>query len=40
MAPGNRKDPRHAKTSASQYMLVDFLADFPDEEACLVFLWN
>ncbi len=21
-------------------MLVDFLADFPDDEACLVFLWN
>ena len=40
MAPGNRKNPRHALTSASQYMLVDFLADFPDDEACLVYLWN
>jgi len=40
MAPGNRKNPRHALTSASQYMLVDFLADFPDDEACLQWLWR
>jgi transposase len=40
MAPGNRKNPRHARTSASQYMLTDFYKDFPDDEACLVWLWN
>ena len=40
MAPGNRKNPGHALTSASQYMLVDFLADFPDDEACLQYLWR
>ena len=27
-------------TSDSQYMLVDFLRDFPDDEACLVWLWR
>jgi transposase-like protein len=40
MAPGNRKTPRNAQTSASQYMLTEFMADFPDDEACLVWLWN
>ncbi len=40
MAPGNQKNLRHALTSASEYMLVDFLADFPDDEACLVWLWD
>src|SRR5665213_1337675 len=40
MAPGNRKTPRNARTSASQYMLTEFYRDFPDDEACLVWLWN
>jgi transposase len=40
MAPGNRKAPINAKTSDSQYMLVDFMADFPDDEACLQWLWR
>jgi transposase-like protein len=40
MAPGNRKNPRHAVTSDSEYMLVDFLADFPDDETCLNYLWR
>ena len=40
MAPGNRKNPRHALTSASEYYLVDFLNDFPDDETCLQFLWR
>ena len=40
MAPGNRKNPRNALTSASQYQLVDFLRDFPDDEACLTWLWD
>ena len=30
----------NALNSAAQYMLADFLADFPDDEACLVFLWD
>lgn len=40
MAPGNRKKPRQALTSDAQYLLVDFLRDFPDDEACLQWLWR
>lgn len=40
MAPGNRKNPINAKTSDSQYMLAEFDRDFPNDEACLVWLWN
>src|SRR5581483_8031005 len=40
MAPGNRKAPRNAYWSDSQYMLVEFMADFPDDESCLVWLWE
>jgi transposase len=40
MAPGNRKTPINAQSGASQYMLTEFYRDFPDDEACLVWLWN
>ena len=40
MAPGNRKNPINAMTSDSEYMLVDFYRDFPDDEACLQWLWR
>ena len=40
MAPGTRRYPRYATTSDSQYMLRDFLRDFPDDEACLQWLWR
>ena len=39
-SPGNRKNARHALTSVSQYVLSDFLRDFPDDEACLQWLWR
>jgi hypothetical protein len=39
-APGNRKIPRQALASVSQYVLPDFLRDFPDDEACLQWLWR
>ena len=39
MASGTRENP-NVPTSASPYVLVDFLADFPDDEACLVYLWD
>jgi transposase len=40
MAPGNRKAPKRSTASESQYSLVEFMADFPDDETCLRWLWN
>jgi transposase len=40
MAPGNRKQPKRGKASESQYTLLEFMADYPDDNACLTFLWN
>ena len=40
MAPGNRKDPQRSVASGSQYTLLEFIRDFPDDETCLVWLWN
>jgi len=40
MAPGNRKAPKRALASESQYSLVEFMKDFPDDETCLLWLWN
>jgi transposase-like protein len=40
MAPGNRKAPQRAESSESDYTLLEFQQDFPDDETCLVWLWN
>ena len=40
MAPGNRKSPQRSTASESQYSLVEFMADFPDDETCLRWLWD
>jgi transposase-like protein len=40
MAAANRKNPVRAKSSDSLYSLREFLAEFPDDEACLVYLWR
>jgi transposase len=40
MAPGNRKNPQRAATSESRYSLTEFLARYPDDEACLQYLWR
>ena len=40
MAPGNRKNPQRAAWSESDYSLVEFLRDFPDDETCLNWLWR
>ncbi|HZU79009.1 MAG TPA: IS1595 family transposase [Acidimicrobiales bacterium] len=40
MAPGNRKAPTRAKSSESQYSLMEFTRDFPDDETCLRWLWT
>lgn len=37
---GNRKDPQRAKSSDSRYSLMEFMRDFPNDEACLVWLWE
>lgn len=40
MAPGNRKTPQKAASSDSQYTLLQFTRDFPDDETCLQWLWR
>lgn len=36
----NRNDPKRAKSSESEYSLREFMADFPDDAACLEWLWR
>jgi transposase len=40
MAPVNRNSPKRAASSESQYSLMEFLHDFPDDETCLNWLWK
>lgn len=40
MAPGNRNDPQRAASSDLAYTLLEFMADFRDDETCLRWLWN
>jgi transposase len=40
MAPGNRKIPINYDSSDSQYSLMEFMREFPDDEACLQWLWR
>jgi transposase-like protein len=40
MPPGNRHQPIRAKSSTSDYSIHEFLADFPDDAACLEHLWR
>ena len=40
MPPANRHGPRRAKSSTSDYSVTEFLADFPDDAACLDYLWR
>ncbi len=40
MAPGNRQDPITARTSDTTYTTRDFFAAFPDDSACLEYLWR
>jgi transposase len=37
---GNRKAPQRSTASESRYSITEFMRDFPDDEACLVWLWN
>jgi transposase len=40
MPPANRNEPRRAKSSSSDYSVTEFLRDFPDDAACLDYLWR
>ncbi len=40
MPPANRHQPIRAKSSASEYSVHEFLAEFPDDAACLEHLWR
>src|SRR4051794_7179742 len=40
MPPANRHKPIRAKSSTSDYSVHEFLAEFPDDNACLEYLWR
>ncbi len=40
MAPVDRKNPKRAASSESQQSLMEFLREYPDDEACLRWLWR
>ncbi len=40
MPPVNRNKPVRAESSDSRYSLVDFMREFPDDAACLEWLWR
>ncbi len=40
MAPTNRTNPTRAKSSESQYSLMEFMREFPDVATCLEWLWR
>jgi len=40
MPPVNRKNPTRAKSSESQFSLMEFMGAFPDDDACLNYLWR
>lgn len=39
MPPVDRNHPRRAQSSNSQYSLMEFMRDFPDDASCLEWLW-
>jgi transposase-like protein len=40
MAPGMRKNPQRANSSESEFSIMEFARQFPDDETCLRFLWD
>ncbi len=40
MPPVNRKTPIRAASSESDYSLMEFMAEFPNDDACLDWLWR
>src|SRR5215211_7969542 len=39
MPPVDRKKPKRATSSQSQYSLMEFMREFPDDDSCLEWLW-
>src|SRR5664279_1727481 len=40
MSKVNRNEPKRSKASESQYSLMEFAREFPDDAACLEHLWR
>ncbi len=40
MPPVDRKNPQRRKASESTYSLMEFIKEFPDDDACLEWLWR
>ena len=40
MPPVNRNRPTRAKSSESDYSLMEFMQEFPNDAACLDWLWR
>ena len=40
MPPVDRNNPKRAASSESQYSVMEFIREFPDDEACLNYLWR
>src|SRR5690242_95816 len=40
MPPVNRKNPVRAASSESQYSLMEFMREYPDDDSCLEALWR
>jgi transposase len=40
MAPVNRKQPKRATSSESSCSIMEFMREFPDDDACLEWLWR
>src|SRR3989475_5842617 len=40
MPPVNRNEPKRAKSSESEYSLMEFMREFPDDATCLEWLWR
>ncbi len=38
--PANRKNPQRSTASESTYSFMEFIREYPDDEACLVKLWR
>ena len=37
---GDRKQPKRGSASESRYSLMEFVREFPDDKACLTYLWT
>lgn len=40
MPPVDRKNPIRAASSESKYSVMEFMREFPDDESCLIWLWE